>query len=130
MEIFKSFGFEAAHQLGRNVPDGHRYGRVHGHSFQAEVYVSGTPAPETGWIIDFAALSAAIAPLREQLDHNYLNDIPGLENPTLETITAWIWDRLAPDVAGLSRIVLRRGACGEGCSYSGPSAAGGVTSRQ
>ncbi|MEX1146781.1 MAG: 6-carboxytetrahydropterin synthase [Sphingomonadales bacterium] len=120
MEIFKSFTFDAAHQLAKNVPDGHRYGGVHGHSFVAEVYVRGTPDPDTGWIMDLADVEAAIAPVRDLLDHGYLNDVEGLALPTLENIAGWLWQRLAEPLPGLSRIVIRRGSCNEGCVYTGP----------
>lgn len=123
MEIFKRFTFDAAHQLACNVPEGHRYAGLHGHSFEVEVHVRGEPDPERGWIVDFAALEAALNPLKDELDHGYLNDIPGLAVPTLENIAIWIWRRLKPDFPGLSRVVIRRGTIGEGCVYSGPEPA-------
>lgn len=119
MEVFKDFTFEAAHQLAANVPHGHPYANLHGHSFQVRVTVRGRPDPETGWVIDFARLDAALAGVRDRLDHGYLNDIPGLERPTLETICRWIWDRLDPDVPGLHEVRVQRGTCGEGCIYRG-----------
>ena len=94
MEIFKRFTLEAAHRLP-NVPEGHKCARLHGHSFQVEVHVSGEPGPETGWIMDFADVKAAFAPLFSQLDHHYLNEIEGLENPTAEVIAAWFFARIA-----------------------------------
>jgi 6-pyruvoyltetrahydropterin/6-carboxytetrahydropterin synthase len=117
IEIFKEFAFDAAHQLGANVAPGHPYSRLHGHSFRVRVYLRGTPDPRTGWIMDFAALEAAIRPLRERLDHHYLNEIEGLERPTLETLAGWIWQRLKPSVPTLHRVVVRRGSGGEGCVY-------------
>src|SRR4051812_995808 len=95
MDIIKEFTVEAAHKLP-NVPDGHKCGRLHGHSFRIEVHVSGAVGPVTGWVIDFADIKAAFAPLEKMLDHNYLNDLPGLENPTSEILAMWIWDRLSP----------------------------------
>lgn len=118
MDIFKVFTLEAAHRLP-NVPPGHKCARLHGHSFQVEVHVSGTPGAESGWIMDFGDLKAAFAPLYAQLDHHYLNDIPGLENPTSEMLAIWIWDRLAPTLPGLSAIVIRE-TCTSGCRYTGP----------
>lgn len=114
-EICKEFTFEAAHHLGANVPEGHPYARLHGHSFKVEIYIAGTPDAETGWIMDFAGLEAALKPLRDRLDHRYLNEIEGLARPTLENITAWIWKELAESVPLLHRVVLRRGSCGECC---------------
>lgn len=119
-DISKRFTFDAAHQLACNVPDGHRYAGLHGHSFEVEVHVCGAADPATGWVMDFAALDAVIEPMRAMLDHGYLNEIPGLEVPTLENISRWLWDRLAGDVPKLSHIIVRRGSYGEGCTYYGP----------
>lgn len=119
MEIFKEFTIEAAHRLP-NVPPGHKCGRLHGHSFRLEVHVSGDVGATTGWIIDFADIKAAFAPLERDLDHNYLNDIPGLENPTSENVAVWLWDRLAPSLPGLSGVVVRE-TCTSGCIYRGPT---------
>ena len=117
IEIFKEFTFEAAHQLGANVPDGHRYANVHGHSFKAEIYLRGTPEAETGWICDLAQVEAALEPVRAALDHRYLNEVDGLEVPTLENITRWIAGRIRDDLPDLHRVTVRRGTCGEGCTF-------------
>ncbi len=121
MEIFKEFRIEAAHRLP-NVPPGHKCARLHGHSFRVAVHVSGPVDPSLGWVCDFAALSAAFAPLHEALDHRYLNDIPGLENPTSEQLAVWLWRQLSPRLPGLSRIVIHE-TCTSGCEYRGPEAA-------
>jgi len=120
MEIFKTFQLEAAHRLP-NVPPGHKCARLHGHSFRVEVHVGGEPGPESGWIMDFAEVKAAFAPIFEQLDHRYLNDVPGLENPTSEHVAMWIWKELKPRLPALSRIVVHE-TCTSGCAYAGPSA--------
>src|SRR5512140_1722164 len=90
VEICKTFRFEAAHRLP-NVPAGHKCSRLHGHSFHLEVYVSGEPQEQSGWIVDFGQIKAVVRPILEQLDHYYLNEIPGLENPTSENLSRWIW---------------------------------------
>ena len=118
MEIFKRFTLEAAHRLP-NVPAGHKCARLHGHSFQVEVHVSGEPDAHTGWVMDFADVKAAFAPLFNQLDHNCLNDIPGLENPTSERLAIWIWERLKPALPPLSEVVVQE-TCTSGCRYRGP----------
>ncbi len=118
MRIFKSFQIEAAHRLP-HVPAGHKCARLHGHSFHIELHVAGEPDPTLGWIMDFAELKAAFQPLFEQLDHRYLNDIEGLENPTSETLARWIYERLAPRVPGLDEVVVRE-TCTAGASYRGP----------
>jgi 6-pyruvoyltetrahydropterin/6-carboxytetrahydropterin synthase len=118
MEIFKEFRFEAAHRLP-NVPAGHRCARLHGHSFRVEVHVSGEVDENVGWVRDFADLKTAFGPLYEQLDHNYLNEIPGLENPTSEVLARWIWERLEPALPGLSCVVVKE-TCTSGAVYRGP----------
>jgi 6-pyruvoyltetrahydropterin/6-carboxytetrahydropterin synthase len=117
MKIYKQFTFEAAHRLP-NVPEGHKCARLHGHSFHVEVHVSGPIGAETGWVMDFADLKTAFAPLHRVLDHNYLNDIPGLENPTSEHIARWIWERLEPTLPNLAQIVVRE-TCTSGAIYDG-----------
>src|SRR3954447_10278546 len=89
MEIFREFGFEAAHRLP-NVPEGHKCARLHGHSFRVELAIEGPVNPQTGWFMDFGELYALWAPLHEVLDHHYLNEVPGLENPTSEVLSRWI----------------------------------------
>ena len=120
MRISKDFTFEAAHLLP-HVPDGHKCARLHGHSFGVTVSVDGPVGATTGWVRDFADLSAAWAPLHEALDHRYLNDVPGLANPTSEVLAVWIWDRLASALPDLSEITVRE-TCTSRCTYGGPSA--------
>jgi 6-pyruvoyltetrahydropterin/6-carboxytetrahydropterin synthase len=117
MEIFKEFSFEAAHRLP-NVADDHKCGRLHGHSFRCEIHVRGAVGEKSGWVMDFAELKQAFEPLQKQLDHNYLNEIPGLENPTSEVLARWIWDRVRPRVPGLSAVLVRE-TCTSGCIYRG-----------
>jgi 6-pyruvoyltetrahydropterin/6-carboxytetrahydropterin synthase len=117
MDISKTFRIEAAHRLPQ-VPAGHKCARLHGHSFAIEIHVSGPLDPLFGWVMDFADLKTAFAPLYEQLDHHYLNDIPGLENPTSENLARWIWERLKPRLPPLSRIVVQE-TCTSACSYGG-----------
>ena len=117
MEIYKEFTFEAAHRLPR-VPEGHKCARLHGHSFHVAIHVTGPVPDETGWVQDFADLKDAFDPLYRQLDHHYLNEVPGLENPTSENIARWIWQRLKPTLPALSKVVVRE-TCTSGCIYQG-----------
>ena len=119
MQIFKVFTFEAAHQLP-NLPADHKCSRLHGHSFRIAIYVSGDIDPDKGWVMDFADLKAAFKPILDKLDHYYLNDIEGLENPTSEVIVKWVWDKLYPLVPQLSKIELYE-TCTAGCVYRGES---------
>ena len=118
MDIFKIFQIEAAHRLP-NVAAGHKCARLHGHSFRVEVHVSGEIEPESGWVMDFADIKTAFAPVFAAIDHRYLNDVPGLENPTSERLAVWIWDRLKPALPVLSKIVVHE-TCTSGCAYTGP----------
>lgn len=117
MEIYKQFGIEAAHRLP-NVPEGHKCANLHGHSFQVILYVAGAVDEHTGWVMDFADIKAAFQPLYVQLDHHYLNDITGLENPTSENLARWIWTHLKPSLPSLSKIVVQE-TCTSGCVYTG-----------
>ncbi|CAK7284826.1 6-carboxytetrahydropterin synthase QueD [Streptomyces sp. SID4919] len=117
MEIFREFTFEAAHRLP-NVPEGHKCARLHGHSYKVIVHVEAPVDPESGWVMDFGDLKKAFKPLEAQLDHYYLNDIEGLENPTSEVLARWIWERLKPTLPDLSALTVRE-TCTSGCTYRG-----------
>ena len=105
VELRKTFQFEAAHLLPY-LPETHKCRRLHGHSFVVDVVVEGPCDPKLGWLMDYADISAAFKPIHDQLDHYYLNEIPGLENPTSENLAAWIWKRLRPKLPLLKEIVV------------------------
>ena len=117
MDIFKEFHFEAAHRLP-NVPPEHKCARLHGHSFQVRLVVSGAATEPSGWVMDFSDIKAAFKPVLDRLDHYYLNDIPGLENPTSENIARWIWREVSPALPQLAQIEIRE-TCTSGCVYRG-----------
>ncbi|UPQ83625.1 6-carboxytetrahydropterin synthase QueD [Pseudomonas knackmussii] len=117
MEIYKEFTFEAAHYLP-NVPAGHKCGRLHGHSFRVAIYISGSVDPHLGWIRDYGEIKEIFKPIYDRLDHNYLNEIEGLENPTSENIAIWLWRNLKPVLPELSRIRIHE-TCTSGCEYLG-----------
>ncbi len=117
MEIYKEFHFEAAHRLP-NVPEGHKCSRLHGHSFHVRLTLSGEVDPIFGWVDDFSEIKRAFTPLHDALDHRYLNDISGLENPTSEHIARWIWKKLKPELPLLSAVEIRE-TCTSGCIYKG-----------
>lgn len=118
MLIYKEFTFEAAHHLPQ-APAGHPNARIHGHSFRVRVSLSGRPDPKTGVIVHFGDIDATLGKLKERLDHHYLNEIEGLETPTLEHITIWIWQELKAVYPGLEEIEVARDTCREGCVYRG-----------
>ena len=117
MEIYKEFTFEAAHHLP-NVPAGHKCRRLHGHSFMVSIHVAGEVGETSGWVMDFSELKKAFKPIYNELDHYYLNEIKGLENPTSENIAKWIWPRLKPTLPNLCKIVIKE-TCTSGCVYMG-----------
>lgn len=119
MELRKTFQFEAAHRLPK-LPPTHKCRRLHGHSFQVEIVVAGECDAELGWLMDYAEISKAFKPVWEQLDHHYLNEVPGLENPTSEVIAAWIWKQLKPRLSLLSEVVVAE-TCTARCVYRGES---------
>ena len=105
MEIYKEFAFDSAHFLPY-VPDGHKCKNMHGHTYRLRVCIEGPPDPHLGWIMDFKELKDIVGNTIEQLDHKLINDIRGLENPTAENITIWIWQQIKPLLPFLSRIEL------------------------
>ena len=117
MQIYKEFSIEAAHRLP-NVPEGHKCSRLHGHSFLVSIHVEGPVGEQTGWIMDFGDIKQAFAPIYDQLDHHYLNDIEGLDNPTSENMALWIWQKLKPQLPLLSAVTIKE-TCTSGCVYRG-----------
>lgn len=115
--LTKDFTFEAAQTLP-NAPGGHKCRGVHGHSFKVEVSVEGEVDPKIGWIYDHAKISDAMKPLLKMLDHAFLNDIQGLENPTIENMAEWFWRKLEPQCPGLCEIVVHETATAR-CVYRG-----------
>ena len=117
MEIYKDFTFESAHSLP-NVPEGHKCARLHGHSFMARIYVSGPLGETSGWVMDYADIKKICKTIIEKLDHYYLNELPGLENPTSEVIAKWLWKNIKPHLPELSAVELKE-TCTSGCIYRG-----------
>jgi len=116
MRIVKSMQFDAAHYLDHD-PEARPYARMHGHSFTMEVEIAGEPGAETGWVVDFGDVEEALNGLRDTLDHRLLNEIEGLERPTLENICKWAADRLVKDFPGLRSVRVSRPSNGETCIY-------------
>lgn len=115
--LFKEFQFEAAHYLP-NVPSDHKCGRLHGHSFLVRIEITGEVDPYTGWVMDFAEIKKHFNPIYDSLDHHYLNEIEGLENPTSEVLAVWIWDKIKPLIPQLSAVMIKE-TCTAGCIYRG-----------
>ena len=117
MELFKEFTFEAAHRLP-NLPAEHKCSRLHGHSFNVKIHVEGEVDPTLGWVIDFGDIKKAMKPIIDRLDHYYLNEIDGLENPTSENLAMWIWDQVKVELPLVSAVEVRE-TCTSGCVYRG-----------
>lgn len=117
MELKKQFSFEAAHLLPQ-VPEGHKCRRLHGHSFKITLTVKGPLDPYHGWVMDFSEISSKAGKIINDLDHHYLNEIPGLENPTSENLCVWIWKRLKPELSLLHSLEINE-TCTTSCIYLG-----------
>jgi 6-pyruvoyltetrahydropterin/6-carboxytetrahydropterin synthase len=117
VRLVKEYRFEAAHRLP-HVPAGHKCARLHGHSFKIELAVAGPVDERTGWFIDYGELDAIWQPLHDRLDHHYLNEVEGLENPTSEILAKWLWDRLRPALPSLVRVTVFE-TCDARCEYEG-----------
>lgn len=117
IELRKTFQLEAAHLLPR-LPKSHKCRRLHGHSFKVEVVVAGECDPKLDWLLDYADISRAFKPIHDRLDHFYLNDVPGLDNPTSENIAVWIWKKLKPKLPLLTEVVVAE-TCTAKCVYRG-----------
>ena len=113
----RGYRFEAAHFLPK-VPAGHKCARMHGHSYQIEIVIEGEVDPELGWVMDFAEIDEHVLPLVRRLDHQVLNEVDGLANPTSELLAIWWWERLAPTLAGLVEVTVSETLTSR-CSYRG-----------
>jgi 6-pyruvoyltetrahydropterin/6-carboxytetrahydropterin synthase len=113
--VFKEFTFEAAHKLP-NVPEGHKCGRLHGHSYRFIVEIEGEIDSFTGFIIDFADIKQIINPIINELDHYYLNDIRGLENPTCENLSKWLFFKISALLPTLKKVTVYE-TCTAGATY-------------
>jgi|TARA_B110000971_G_C20030152_1_gene510996 6-pyruvoyltetrahydropterin/6-carboxytetrahydropterin synthase len=116
VRIYKDFSFESAHRLPL-VPENHQCFNLHGHSFNARITISGELLPQ-GWVMDFGEVKKICSPIINILDHSYLNEIEGLENPTSENIAIWLWEKISKDLQGLYCIEVKE-TCNSGCLYFG-----------
>jgi len=117
-ELSKQFRFDAAHTLDRSI-NTESSRRIHGHSYRAEVTVRGRPDPVTGMVVDLGLLERTMEGVRDALDHRFLDEINDLGPATMENLSCWIWDRLAPEVGNLFKVSVYRDSSGEACSYWG-----------
>ncbi|RKD16198.1 6-carboxytetrahydropterin synthase QueD [Pelobium manganitolerans] len=117
MLIYKQFTFDAAHFLP-NVSETHKCRKIHGHTYHLTLFFEGEVSAEYGWVIDFADIKKHVNPIVKSLDHHFLNEIEGLENPTSEVICMWLWNKIKPLIPELCRIELKETPT-SGAVYSG-----------
>lgn len=117
MKLSREFTFDAAHSLG-HYPAGHANTRVHGHSFRARVTVEGLP-DDHGQIVDLENMGAALKDMQARLDHQMLNEIEGLHQPTLENLCLWIWENLRQPLPQICAVEVFRDSLGQSCLYQG-----------
>ncbi len=117
MIVFKKFTFDAAHRL-HSLGQDHRCNRIHGHTFHLELRCKGCVNPETGMVVAYETIKEIVCPILEDLDHQYLNDIPGLTLPTTENLAVYLWDKIKPKLNELSEIYLQETATA-GVIYNG-----------
>lgn len=114
--------FNAAHRIYRPDWSDAENARVfglcsnpnwHGHNYELDITVEGEVDPETGYVMDLAALKALVGTsVVDTLDHRNLNvDVPWLAgvNPTSENLVVAIWHRIVPilpEGIRLARLVL------------------------
>ena len=115
-EITKQFTFEAAHYFP-NMPKGHIYRKIHGHSFVVEVTFYGKKNKTNQWVTDFDEITESLKKIKKKLDHKCINDIKEIGLPTLENISSWIAKQLKKKYSNVCSIKLSRPSCGETCLY-------------
>lgn len=116
-ELSQKFYFEAAHTLERKIDtEGSR--RIHGHTYHAEVFVRGLPDTESGMVVDLGLLRLEIQKIRSQLDHHFLDDVPGLGSATLESLCAFIYRSISQVMPNVSKVSVERPASGDRCELS------------
>ena len=116
MEITQEFGFDAAHRLDAGAPENRR---LHGHSFYVEVTLRGEPDAKTGFLRDLGEVRHALDQIRDELDHQLLNEVAGLGAPTLENLARYIYRRAKVMLPEVCRVRIRRPSYGQSCTYEG-----------
>ena len=118
VEASMEFTFDAAHQF-MHFQQGHPNRRLHGHSFRAQITIAGVPDPLTGFVCEFSELDKVAGKIRDQLDHQYLNEIDSLGAPSLENLAIWIWRQAKLDLPDVQKVTVFRDSCRQSCTYAG-----------
>lgn len=103
--IFKEFTFDSAHFL-TSVPEDHKCRQVHGHTYKLKIFITGSIIEHSGWVLDFSDIKKVVRSVLSEIDHKFLNNVEGLENPTCELLAIWLWRKIKPRLPGLSKIEL------------------------
>ncbi|NUM59454.1 MAG: 6-carboxytetrahydropterin synthase [Bdellovibrionaceae bacterium] len=115
VELKLDFFLESARFL-KFLPSTHPCAQLHGHSFKVILAFRGSIQPQIGWLEDYVVLEKKLRPILKQLDHQVLNEIPGLENPTTELICVWLYDKIKRKIKSLHQVTIRETHNTE-CSY-------------
>jgi 6-pyruvoyltetrahydropterin/6-carboxytetrahydropterin synthase len=119
--ISQKFFFDAAHTLRRKIETESSL-RIHGHTYYAEVFLSGTPDPVTGMVVDLGFVRLEVEQLRQQLDHHLLDEVPGLGPATLENLCRYIHQHMLARLPAVSRVRVWRDSIGDSCTLDTPAA--------
>jgi 6-pyruvoyltetrahydropterin/6-carboxytetrahydropterin synthase len=120
-QLSQAFYFEASHTLDRSI-EADSSKRIHGHTYHAQVSVTGKPDPKNGMVLDLGILRLAIASVREQLDHHLLDEVQTLGPATLENLCHFIYQNMLPYLpVAISSVTVERRAGGDKCTYYPPS---------
>lgn len=114
-ELKTQFRIESSRFLP-HLPEAHPCHRMHGHSFLITLRLIGTQHPVTGWVRDYHEIELTLRPLKDQLDHRILNEVPGLSNPTSENLAKWIFEHASPLLPELIQVTVSETSTTE-CTY-------------
>ena len=117
MIVYKKFNIESARSIPK-LPKTHPCHHIHGHSFKIIISVKGPVNKQNGFVTDFQDIDDAFSPFKKELDHSYLNNIEGLQNPTSENICIWIWDKIQSSLPNIYKIEIKE-TDSTGCIYKG-----------
>ncbi len=104
-ELKQHFNIESARFLP-HLPKGHPCAKIHGHSFKITVRLQGPLDEKIGWLIDYNDISAALNLILQKIDHQLLNEIPGLENPTSELLAFWFYNEAVKILPQLVQVIV------------------------
>lgn len=113
-ELSQKFFFEAAHSLYREI-DAEMSRRIHGHTYHAEVALTGRPDPDSGMLVDLGLFRREVERVRTLLDHQFLDEVEGIGPATLENLCAYIFDQLRDALPALTQVSVERPASGDRC---------------